>query len=430
MPGLLGRLFDPRAWRAGTRSAGAAGQRATVPAEIGASGSALEMQPILAGRSLSERGRILVVDDDPSLRLLLRTTLAADEFEVEEAASAEEAARLAHFLPPSVVILDIGLPGMSGLTFCRELKQRAAFGSPTVILLSGLDADAADLERAGADAILRKPFSPLQLVSLLDQLAQPEAELEARTEAADADQLLLYARDLNRLLGIERAQRRLLQKAYRQTLTTLANALEAKDPHTGMHAFRVRRYAVELTDAFDRELLNDPSLEYGFLLHDIGKIATPNEILSKQGPLTDTELQIVRQHPTIGAELLAGIALLAGEGLNVVRHHHERWDGCGYPDQLAEEHIPVGARIFALADTLDAMTTDRPYRDACSWEQAVDEILAQDSRQFDPRVVSAFTVREQRLHRILTELGPPAQGRGRPSRARLSRGVEFGPNRL
>jgi hypothetical protein len=158
-----------------------------------------------------------------------------------------------------------------------------------VILLSGLDADAGELERAGADAILRKPFSPLQLVSLLDQLAQPEAEIDARSEAADADQLLLYARDLNRLLEIERAQRRLLQKAYRQTLTTLANALEAKDPHTGMHAFRVHRYAVELTDAFDRELLNDPSLEYGFLLHDIGKIATPNEILSKQGPLTDTE---------------------------------------------------------------------------------------------------------------------------------------------
>src|ERR1700693_4140489 len=198
MPGWLGRLFDPRAWRAETRSAGAAGRSATVPAEIGASGRAFEIQPVLAGRSRSERRRILVVDDDPSLRLLLRTTLAADQFEVEEAVSAEEAAGLARCRPPSVVILDIGLPGLSGLAFCRELKQCAAFASPTVILLSGLDADAGDLERAGADAILQKPFSPLQLVSLLDQLGQSDVEIEVRPEAADADQLLLYARDLNR----------------------------------------------------------------------------------------------------------------------------------------------------------------------------------------------------------------------------------------
>src|SRR6266581_9381684 len=127
MPGWLARLFDPRAWRAATRPAGARGQRATVPAESGVSGGAFEIQPVLAGRSLGERRRILVVDDDPSLRLLLRTTLAADQFEVEEAVSAEEAARLARFPPPSVVILDIGLPGMSGLAFCRELKQRETF---------------------------------------------------------------------------------------------------------------------------------------------------------------------------------------------------------------------------------------------------------------------------------------------------------------
>ena len=361
------------------------------------------------------RRRILVVDDDAPLRLLLRTTLAADEFEVEEARSAEEAAELARFRPPSVVILDIGLPGMSGLAFCRELKQRKTFGSPAVILLSGLDADAAELEQAGADAILRKPFSPLQLVNLLDQLRQPEGQIETSPEDATADQLLLYARDLNRLLANERAQRRLLQQAYRQTLTTLANALEAKDPHTGVHAFRVHRYALELTDAFDRELLNDPSLEYGYLLHDIGKIATPDHILNRPGPLDEAELQVVRQHPAMGAELLAGIALLEGEGLNVVRHHHERWDGGGYPDGLAEEQIPVGARIFALADTLDAVTTDRPYRRARSWEQAIDEILGEDGQQFDPRVVSAFAIREQRLHRLQTEFAHTPAARLHPS---------------
>jgi response regulator RpfG family c-di-GMP phosphodiesterase len=366
------------------------------------------------GRSGALRRRILVVDDDAALRLLLRTTLAADEFEVEEARSAEEAAELARFRPPSVVILDIGLPGMSGLAFCRELKQRKTFGFPSVILLSGLDADAAELKEAGADAILRKPFSPLELVTLLDQLGQPYGQIETSPEDASADQLLLYARDLNRLLGVERSQRRLLQQAYRQTLTTLANALEAKDPHTGVHAFRVHRYALELTDAFDRELLNDPSLEYGYLLHDIGKIATPDYILNRPGPLNEAELQVVRQHPAIGAELLAGIALLEGEGLHVVRHHHERWDGGGYPDRLAEEEIPVGARIFALADTLDAMTTDRPYRRARSWEDAIDEILAEDGRQFDPRVVSAFAIRERRLRRLHDEFAHTPAARLHP----------------
>lgn len=409
MPEWLARLVHRRARRrADTRSDRAAEQVANLQGEASSSGRTFNTHPALAGRNAGLRRRILVVDDDAPLRLLLRTTLAADEFEVEEAQSAEEAAELARFRPPSVVILDIGLPGMSGLDFCRKLKQGETFGSPTVILLSGLDAEAAELEQAGADAILRKPFSPLQLVTLLDQLRQPDGEIETRPENASADQLLLYAHDLNRLLAIERAQRRLLQQAYRQTLTTLANALEAKDPHAGRHAFRVHRYALELTDAFDRELLNDPSLEYGFLLHDIGKIAIPDQILSKQGPLNETELQIVRQHPTIGAELLAGIALLEGEGLNVIRHHHERWDGCGYPNRLAEQHIPLGARIFALADTLDAMTTDRPYRHACSWQQAVDEILAQDGRQFDPRVVAAFATREQRLHRIHRELATHA----------------------
>jgi putative two-component system response regulator len=402
---VVGRLLRLRALTVeGIRSEGNPDRgAATAASGLGSRELVLaEQQPALALRS--QRNRILVVDDDAPLRLLLRTTLAADEFEVEEAVSAEEAAELARVWRPSVVILDIGLPGMSGLTFCRELKQQQAFGSPTVILLSGLDTTTVELAQAGADAILHKPFSPLQLVTLLDQLGQPDSTIDADPDRADADQLLLYARDLNQLLGIERAHRRLLQQAYRQTVTVLADALEAKDPLTGLHALRVQRYALELTDGFDRSLLDDPSLEYGFLLHDIGKIAIPDQILSKQGPLTDTELEIVRQHPTIGAQLLSGIALLSGEGLNVVRHHHERWDGCGYPDRLTAQQIPIGARIFALADTLDAMTTDRPYRHALSWEQAIDEILAQDGRQFDPRVVSAFAIREQRLHRTHTEL--------------------------
>jgi response regulator RpfG family c-di-GMP phosphodiesterase len=348
--------------------------------------------------------RLLIVDDDPALRLLLRTTLAADRFAVEEAGSAAEAAELARFWRPAFVILDVGLADADGLVLCRELKRSGQDRVPIVVLLTGADTSDEDARAAGADALLYKPFSPLELVGLLDRLAGSSEHLATQAQEPAADQLLQYARDLSRLLEIERAQRRLLQQAYRQTTSALADALEAKDRRTGLHALRVQAYALELAAAVDASLLDDPSLEHGFLLHDIGKIAIPDSILNKPGPLTHEERRLVHQHPLLGAEILKDVALLQGEGLHVVRSHHERWDGGGYPDRLAEQQIPLGARIFALADTLDAMTTDRPYRDALGWQHAVEEILVQDGRQFDPQVVTAFTQREQLLHRLHTEL--------------------------
>jgi len=350
------------------------------------------------------RRRLLLVDDDAGLRLLLRTTLAADECAVEETASAEEAADLARFWRPSLVVLDVGLPGMSGLAFCRELKEKPVYGSPRVILLTGGETSGEDALKSGADALLRKPFSPLDLLGLIDRLLEGEVLPLRTADAASADQLLVYARDLQEVIQVERAQRRLLQHAYRQTVTAFTDALEARNEATGQHALRVHRYALELTEAVEPGLLDDASLEYGFLLHDIGKIGIPDAILDKTGPLQDGELRLMRKHPLIGAELLANVPLLDGEGLQVVRSHHERWDGSGYPDGLVEDEIPKGARIFAVADALDAMTTDRPYRPRLSWEEAVDEILRESGHRFDPQVVSAFARREQRLRRTQHEL--------------------------
>ena len=357
----------------------------------------------------SDRRRILLVDDDPGLRLLLRTTLTADEFAVEEAVSAEEAAEVTRFWSPAVVILDVGLPGMDGLAYCRELKRNARKSSPYVVLLTGTDTSTADVERAGPDAVLRKPFSPLELVTLLDHVGDAhETFVHEPTESDDAEQLLIYARDLGRLLEVERTQRRLLQHAYRQTAIALADALEAKDPATGRHALRVQRYAVELTPAISTDLLEDASLEYGYLLHDVGKIGIPDTILLKNGPLTEPERRTMQRHTLLGAQILSGVALLNGAGLRVVRSHHERWDGAGYPDGLAGEAIPIGARIFALVDSVDAMTSDRPYRRALAWADAMDEIRAQSGRQFDPRVVRAFVARERRMRRISEELAEAA----------------------
>jgi putative two-component system response regulator len=366
-----------------------------------------ERLPAVA-ESESARRRILLVDDDADLRLLLRTTIAADDCAVEEAGSAEEAAELARFWRPSAVVLDVGLPGMDGLTFCRELKQRDVYGSPGVILLTGGETSGEEALRAGAEALMRKPFSPLDLLATIDYVLEGSSKRLEAAEAEGADQLLAYARDLSRLAQVERAQRRLLQDAYRQTITALTDALEVRDQAMGQHALRVQRYAVELTDGLAPSLLDDPSLEYGFLLHDIGKIGVPDSILDKQGLLSPEELLLMQQHPLIGADMLSDVALLDGAGLQVVRSHHERWDGLGYPDGLARDEIPLGARIFALADALDAMTSKRPYHRTLSWESAVDEVLRGSGSQFDPRVVQVFALREQRLRRTQHDLAHTA----------------------
>jgi len=353
------------------------------------------------------RRRILIVDDDPGLRLLLRTTLGLDDFVVEEASSAEGAAHIARFWLPAVVILDVALPGMDGFRFCRELKQSPRYGSPFVLLLTGHDATPEEIERAGPDAVLRKPFSPIELVGLLDSLGGP-GMVAVSEPPGDAEQLLVYARDLSSLLAIERRQRRLLQQSYRQTVIALADALEAKDPVTGLHAIRVQRYATELVGGVNPRLLEDPSLEYGFLLHDVGKLAIPDAVLKKQAPLSAAERLVMERHTLLGESMLANVTLLGGAGLKVVRSHHERWDGSGYPDGLAGEQIPLAARVFALVDAMDAITTDRPYRPAQSWETATDEILAQSGKQFDPRVVAAYAQREARIRRISEELAEAA----------------------
>jgi response regulator RpfG family c-di-GMP phosphodiesterase len=372
--------------------------------------------PLLAGpTSLTRRSgpaeppRILIVDDDAGLRMLLRTTLTADEFEVAEAEDAQRASDLARFWRPAVVVLDVAMPGIDGLSFCAELKQKPVFGAPAVILLTGSDLAEEEATRAGADALLRKPFSPLELVGVIDRVAGAE-DVEVRMDVGDQgnEQLLLYARDLGLLLEIERKQRRVVQDAYLSTVTALANALEAKDTGTGIHSLRVRDYAVQLTAAVEPELLSDPSLEYGFLLHDVGKIGVPNELLAKPGPLTAAEFEVMQQHTLIGTEILSEVTFLHAEGLNVIRSHHEHWDGTGYPDQLSGRSIPLSARIFAVADAMDAMTGERPYRAPASWEAATTEVVAQSGQQFDPEIVAAFLRENDPLRRIYDVTGKAA----------------------
>ena len=347
--------------------------------------------------------RILLIDDDPGLRELLRTTFEVVAVDVAEAGDVPTAQELLRDFRPDVVVLDIKLPGGDGLLLCRELKSAPETRGVGIVLLTGSeDGTEAAAAAAGADALLLKPFSPLVLLGVIERLSSGslDAPLKLGRQRDPHEQLILYARDLRRLLEIERGQRVLLESAYQETIGALTSALEQKDTGTREHSHRVQRYAVELARRVRPELVDDAGTEYGFLLHDVGKIGVPDGILRKPGPLSESERRLMQTHTVLGEQMLGGVAVLQGHGLRVVRHHHERWDGCGYPDGLGGTDIPIGARVFAVADALDAMTSDRPYRSAGAWESAGREILKQSGEQFDPDVVRAFTDVEPRLRAI------------------------------
>ena len=346
--------------------------------------------------------RLLLVDDDSGFRALLRATFEAVAVEVIEADSAVAAATAIRRERPDVVVLDVGLPGMDGVAYSRALKADPETRGIGVVLLTGRD-DVRD--RGAADALLLKPFRPLELLTVVERVAggHPVTPRLGRV-ASEEQQLLLYAADLRDLIELERAQRGLLENAYHETVAALASALESKDSGTRQHSQRVQHYALELARELEPRLADDPAAEYGFLLHDIGKIGIPDSILAKPGPLSEVEWRLMKTHTALGAQMLGGVAFLQGAAVQIVRSHHERWDGGGYPDGLAGEEIPLGARIFAVADALDAITSHRPYRPAQSWRAAKHEILGEVGKQFDPLVVEAFRAREHALHEIRREL--------------------------
>ena len=246
---------------------------------------------------------------------------------------------------------------------------------------------------------------------LVQEIERLRGELAHREqEAADKElQLERYAADLRETFKQERTRSQELQRSYMATVRALSNAVEARDAYTGKHAERVTAYGIEIGRAMRLPLADAPEIEFGFLLHDIGKVAIPDAILYKPSTLTEKERALMAQHPLIGAEIVRGIEFLS-EAAHVVRSHHERWDGRGYPDGMAGEAIPLAARVFAVADVLDALTTDRPYRPASPLSTAREMIVAEAGKQFDPDVVLAFsTIDDETFERIaaqLSERGP------------------------
>ncbi len=219
-----------------------------------------------------------------------------------------------------------------------------------------------------------------------------------REAATRERQLERYAADLREVFKQERSRAQELRRSYKATVLALANAVEARDAYTGRHAQRVAAYGLRIAHAAGVAV--DSQVEFGFLLHDVGKVAVPDAILFKPGPLTAEERALMTAHPTIGWEILRHVDFL-DDAKSVVRHHHERWDGQGYPDGLAGEAIPLPARVFALADALDALTSDRPYRGAVSWAKARETLRQDAGTHFDPAIVAAYdTVPDEAFQRI------------------------------
>lgn len=208
----------------------------------------------------------------------------------------------------------------------------------------------------------------------------------------------LYHQSRRQALELDRLMDE-LHVSYLSIVETLAHTVEAHDQYTRRHLDRCREYGTVLARAVDLSLVT-PELEYGFLLHDVGKIAVPDTILAKPGPLTPDEMRLMQTHPISGVHMVSSLGKFLGpSAVQVIRHHHERFDGNGYPDKLKGDKIPLAARVFAVVDSFDAMTSDRPYRKALSLEQAVDRLERGAGTQFDSDVVDAFTNLLDRLPR-------------------------------
>jgi HD-GYP domain-containing protein (c-di-GMP phosphodiesterase class II) len=242
----------------------------------------------------------------------------------------------------------------------------------------------------------------LRMLAALDRRADDISALRQQLDSFAVDFRSMYQAERDRSQQLAGALGE-LERTYRATVTGLAIAVEAKDECTGGHLFRVSRYGMLLTGIVAPEHAGDPQFEFGFLLHDVGKLMVPDEVLNKPGALTDAEWEVMRAHPENGRSILEGIDFLEG-AREIVLSHHERWDGQGYPHGLREMEIPLGARIFPLCDAFDAMTSDRPYRRALSLHKALDEVCNGDGTQFWSEAVDAFmSVPRDALQNVMRE---------------------------
>jgi putative nucleotidyltransferase with HDIG domain len=327
--------------------------------------------------------RILIVDDEIEITEILADLLSED-YECLKASSAEDALVRLHEGNFQLVISDITMPGMSGLEMIPHIK---GFSPQTVVvMISGMQTveSAIGALRLGAFDYLMKPFDLRQVEAVVKRALEHHDLVVAKQRYENHLEELVEQRtaELDRALNS-------LEGSYRSTLKALTAALETRDSETHGHSERVVSYSLRLGREYGLNSAEMKALEFGSLLHDIGKIGVPDSILRKPAKLTEEEWVRMREHPLHGQQILRGIEFLQGAS-RVVAQHHEKWDGTGYPLGLRADDIDICARIFAVADAFDAITSDRVYRRGKPYEAAAQELDDWAGRQFDPKVVEAF----------------------------------------
>jgi putative nucleotidyltransferase with HDIG domain len=327
--------------------------------------------------------RILLVDDEVEITEILADLLSAD-YDCIRANSAEQALGLLRAHEFQLVISDITMSGMSGLEMIPHVKTLAP--DTVVVMISGMQTVESAIRalRLGAFDYLMKPFDLRQVEAVVKRALEHYELVVAKQRYENHLEELVEQRtaELDRALNS-------LEGAYRSTLKALTAALETRDSETHGHSERVVSYSLRLGREYGLNSDEMKALEFGSLLHDIGKIGVPDSILRKPAKLTEEEWVRMREHPLHGQQILRGIEFLQGAA-RVVAQHHEKWDGSGYPLGLRADDIDICARIFAVADAFDAITSDRVYRRGKSYEAAAQELDDWAGRQFDPKVVEAF----------------------------------------
>jgi response regulator RpfG family c-di-GMP phosphodiesterase len=333
---------------------------------------------------------ILIVDDEEPIRRLLAMYLSND-YACVTAASADEATILLDSSSFNLVITDITMPGASGIELCQYVQK--ALPETVIIVVSGMTdiQYAIEAMRHGAFDYVTKPFDLTHVLIAVDRAVRYQALVAAKRNYEHSLEETVRQRT-NELRGLNENLNQMLEalyQNYRATLRALARALEARDVETAGHSDRVVAYSLRLGRELGLSHNELIALEQGALLHDIGKIGVRDSILLKPGPLTSEEWVEMREHINHGLRIISGIDFLKGAA-SVVGYHHEKYNGSGYPHGLRGEQIHINARIFAVADAFDAITSDRPYRAAASYMQARKEIIANAGTHFDPGVVNAF----------------------------------------
>jgi putative two-component system response regulator len=317
---------------------------------------------------------VLIVDDEYSGRETLQSVLEGEGYNLIMAENGPQAIEKAKSFLPDVILLDVMMPGMTGFEVCERIRSDPQVAEIPIIILTALDDRESLLTglKAGADDFISKPFDRFEL----------------RARLIGITRLNRYHKLLDERGKLQEAHERLLA-AYDATIEGWSHAMDLRDRETEGHSRRVTDLTLKLAQAFGIQGNDLINMRHGALLHDMGKLGIPDAVLQKPDKLTDAEWVVMRKHPQLAYEMLYPVEYLR-PALEIPYCHHEKWDGSGYPRGLKGEEIPMAARLFAIVDVWDAVTSDRPYRPAWSKEQALDYIREQSGKHFDPQIVDLF----------------------------------------